>query len=122
MSEIHLHLLNECRQIPWTGGSERELKFQQQASKTVDKKTKQDKEKDKEKQEVAPKSVTISIPNWPYTKNILQELIKYIILRKYFNLVLEFTPIFYSLDLSMNRGLISQSCTFSLVQTRLCVS
>jgi hypothetical protein len=77
MSEIHLHLLNECRQIPWTGGSERELKFQQQTSRTVEKKSKLEKDKEKEKQEVVPKSVTISIPNWPYTKNILQELIKY---------------------------------------------
>lgn len=85
MSEIHLHLLNECRQIPWTGGSERELKFQQQASRTVDKKSKLEKDKEKEKQEIVPKSVTISIPNWPYTKNILQELIKYESLMKKFS-------------------------------------
>ena len=85
MSEIHFHLLNECRQIPWTGGSERELKFQQQASRTVDKKSKLEKDKEKEKQEIVPKSVTISIPNWPYTKNILQELIKYESLMKKFS-------------------------------------
>jgi hypothetical protein len=77
MSEIHLHLLQECRQIPWTGGSERELKFQQQTSRTVEKKTK-DKQDKQEKQETVSKSVTVSIPNWPYTKNILQELIKYL--------------------------------------------
>ena len=67
MSEIHLYLLRECRQVPWTGNAERELKLQQ--AKLTDKKV--------SKQDNAPKSVTINMPNWPYTKNVLQELIKY---------------------------------------------
>ena len=65
MSEIHLYMLSECRQIPWTGSSDKDIKLQQ--TKLVDKKQKQDQ---------PPKSVTVSMPNWPYSKNILQELIK----------------------------------------------
>lgn len=64
MSEIHLYMLNECRQIPWTGNSEKDIKIQQV--------------KPAEKKKDAPvKSVTQSMPNWPYSKGILQELIKW---------------------------------------------
>ena len=68
MTEIHLYLLRECRQIPWTGNSEKELKIQQ---------TKVNDKKSSSKLDNAPKSVSITMPNWPYTKNVLQELIKY---------------------------------------------
>ena len=63
MSEIHLYMLNECHQIPWTGNAERDIKIQQ--TKIIEK-----------KKEQVPKTVSVSMPNWPYSKNILQELIK----------------------------------------------
>ena len=63
MSEIHLYMLNECHQIPWTGNSNKDIKIQQ--TKIVEK-----------KKEQVPKTVSVLMPNWPYSKNILQELIK----------------------------------------------
>ncbi len=67
MSEIHSYMLNECRQISWTGSNpEREIKITQ--TKMVEKKF--------QPKETVPKTISISMPNWPYSKNILQELIK----------------------------------------------
>lgn len=70
MSEIHLYMLNECRQIPWTGNTEKDIRVQTTA-KVVEKK------KDLTgKNSVLSMASMTSIPNWPYSKNILQELIK----------------------------------------------
>lgn len=67
MSEIHAYMLNECRQISWTGSNpEREIKIQQ--TKMVEKKF--------QPKEQVTKTIQVSLPNWPYSKNILQELIK----------------------------------------------
>ena len=66
MSEIHLYMLNECRQVPWTGISDKEIKIKE--TKMV--------EKQGLKKEQISKTVSVSLPNWPYSKNILQELIK----------------------------------------------
>ena len=68
MSEIHSYMLNDCRQISWTGSNpEREIKITQ--TKMVEKKF--------QPKETIAKTISISMPNWPYSKNILQELIKF---------------------------------------------
>ncbi len=63
MSDIHFYMLKECRQIPWAGSLDKEIKITQ--TKIVEK-----------KKEQITKTITISIPNWPYSKNILIEQIK----------------------------------------------
>lgn len=63
MSDIHFYMLRECRQIPWAGSLDKEVKIQQ--TKIVEKK----------KEQVA-KTVTVTLPNYPYSKSILQEQIK----------------------------------------------
>ncbi len=63
LTDIHMYMLNESRQIPWTGSSERELQVQQ--TKFIEK-----------KKEQITKTITYNIPNWPYSKSIIQDLIK----------------------------------------------
>lgn len=81
MSDIHSYMLNECRQIPWTGSVEKDLKIQQilPAKPTTDKKL----------AKVTSTTSISTIPNFPYSKNILQELIKYVLLF-YFSLFRKF--------------------------------
>lgn len=68
MADIHAYMLNECRQISWTGSNpEREIKIQH--TKLVEKKF--------QPKETIAKTISISMPNWPYSKNILHELIKF---------------------------------------------
>lgn len=69
MSEIHSFMLNECRQIPWAGSFEKDIKLPQ--SPPV--KTPNDKKIPKAS---STSSMINTIPNWPYSKNILEELIK----------------------------------------------
>lgn len=67
MSEIHSFMLNECRQINWTGSNpEREIKIQ--TTKLIEKKF--------QPKETISKTISVSLPNWPYSRNILAELIK----------------------------------------------
>jgi hypothetical protein len=63
MSEIHLHMLNESTQIFYAGDIERDIKYQQ--TKIIEK-----------KKEQVQKTISVSMPNWPYSKNVLLELIK----------------------------------------------
>ena len=63
MCDMHVFLLNECHQIPWAGGNEREITYQQ--TKIVEK-----------KKEQIQKTISLNIPNWPYSKNLLHDLIK----------------------------------------------
>ena len=63
MSSIHFYMLKECRQIPWAGSFDKDIKITQ--TKIIEK-----------KKEQLTKTITVSIPNWPYSKNILQEQIK----------------------------------------------
>lgn len=63
MCDIHLYMLNETKQIPWAGNMDKELKIKH--TKIVEK-----------KKEQVSKTFTQNIPNWPYSKNILQEQIK----------------------------------------------
>ena len=65
MSDIHMYMLDECRQIPWTGSVDKEIKIKE--TKMVEKGI---------KKEQVSKTYSVSLPNWPYSKNILQELIK----------------------------------------------
>lgn len=67
MSEIQLHMLNECRQVPWAGISDKETKIKE--TKMVEKHA-------GIKKEQVSKTISVSLPNWPYSKNILNELIK----------------------------------------------
>jgi len=66
MSEIHLFMLNECRQMPWAGTADREIKIKE--TRLV--------EKQGIKKEQVSKTFSVNMPNWPYSKNILNELIK----------------------------------------------
>lgn len=66
MSEMHMYMLDECRQVPWTGNSEKQIKIKE--TRIVDAKG--------IKKEQVSKTFSVNLPNWPYSKNILQELIK----------------------------------------------
>ncbi len=65
MSDIHMYMLDECRQIKEAGNVEKEIKIKE--TRLVEKGV---------KKEQVSKTVSVSLPNWPYSKNILQELIK----------------------------------------------
>ncbi len=66
MSEMHLYMLNECRQVPWTGTADREIKIKE--TRMV--------EKQGVKKELVAKTFSVNMPNWPYSRNILNELLK----------------------------------------------
>jgi dynein heavy chain len=68
ISDIHMYILDECRQIPWTGSVDKEIKIKE--TKIFEK------EKGIKKEQIS-KTVSVSLPNWPYSKNILQELSKF---------------------------------------------
>ena len=63
MSDIHFYMLKECRQIPWAGSLDKDIKITQ--TKIIEK-----------KKEQVSKTVTVNMPNWPYSKSLLQEQIK----------------------------------------------
>jgi dynein heavy chain len=77
MCDIHFFMLKECRQIPWAGSFEKDIKIQQ--TKIVEK-----------KKEQISKTITIGIPNWPYSKNILQEQIKLVFFLRFYTLYSKF--------------------------------
>jgi dynein heavy chain len=62
--EIHSFMLKECKQLNWAGNMEKELKITH--TKIIEK-----------KKEQIQKTYTVSVPNWPYSKSILQEQIRY---------------------------------------------
>ena len=108
MSEIHSYMLNECRQISWTGSNpEREIKITQ--TKMVEKKF--------QPKETVPKTISISMPNWPYSRNILQELIKLetFLLNSFINLI--YTEKFLFSDKSIQPNSKSLRFIFFLDQT-----
>ena len=99
MSEIHLFMLNECRQIDWAGCAEREIKMQipiganvatnstaiATTATSINKMSeirskirdhKNSKQQSDEQQLSQPTTMVIKMPNLPYAKNMLQEMIR----------------------------------------------
>jgi dynein heavy chain, axonemal len=71
MSDIHFYMINECRQIAHAGDTTKEIVVQQ-----IRQSERRKENKDKDKELSSPKLTTNTVPNWPYSKNMLQELIK----------------------------------------------
>jgi hypothetical protein len=99
MSDIHMFMLNECKQINWAGPADKEVKMQVSSalagnpatashggtSTTPHTKQSNDRSKkdlaklSKESQEqqlVQPTTTVINVPNLPYSKTMLHELIR----------------------------------------------
>jgi dynein heavy chain, axonemal len=72
MSDIHSFMINECRQIAHAGDMSKEITVQQTRSS-------EKRRENKDREPSPPKLAANNLPNWPYSKNMLQELIKLLV-------------------------------------------
>lgn len=70
MSEIHSYMLNECKQIPWAGNNEKDMIVELNA-KTASVEKKKETQSAKNNQ-----SANNQLQNFPYSRNILNELMR----------------------------------------------